>query len=163
MSEYYPHNWVVLKLKAGKGAFPVYKVLAGWSGGYTTGDSWRMNSGISKVTKEDEYFKFWGESGSCYVCHKDSYRLTMANSGVYNKLKEQQEFDGQVQLMPEDTDWMMEPLNAKPPHSLFWWMSPRRDENYQWWWGYLKVYMRRLPEAEKQKYIDSMKGIKNED
>ena len=106
MSEYYPDNWVVLKLKAGKGAYPVYKVLAGWSGGYLHGDAWRINSGISKVTENGDYLEFWGHSGSCYVCHKDSYRLTMANSGVYNKLKEQQQFDGQVQLIPEDTDWM---------------------------------------------------------
>ena len=109
MSEqnYFPDNWVVLKIKPSKGSFPIYKVLAGWSGGYTQGDSWRINSGITKVTLEgDNHFKFWGHSGSCYVCHKDSYRLTMANSHVYNQLKDKQTFDGQVQLMAEDTDWM---------------------------------------------------------
>ena len=106
VNNYFPDNWVVLKIKPGKGAFPFYKVLAGWSGGYLDGDSWRMNSGISKLTKEDEYFEFWGESGSCYVCHKDSYGLRMNNAGVYNALKEKEQFDGQVQLMPEDTDWL---------------------------------------------------------
>ena len=30
----------------------------------------------------------------------------MNNAGIYNKLKKQQHFDGQLQLMPEDTDWM---------------------------------------------------------
>jgi len=30
MSEYYPNNWVVLKLKADKGTYPIYKVLADW-------------------------------------------------------------------------------------------------------------------------------------
>lgn len=44
---------------------------------------------------------------------------------------------------------------------MFWWISPKRDENYQWWWGYSKVYMRRLPEVEKQKYINKMKGFEN--
>ena len=106
MSEYYPHNWIVLKMKPGKGAYPVYKVLAGWSGGYLDGDSWRMNSGISKVTENGEYLEFWGHSGSVYVCHKDSYRLTMANAGMYNKLKEQEQFKGQVTLMDENTDWL---------------------------------------------------------
>jgi hypothetical protein len=42
-------------------------------------------------------------------------------------------------------------------------MVPKCDEVGQWWWGYQKVYMRRLPEAEKQKYIQAMKGINNED
>jgi hypothetical protein len=65
-----------------------------------------MNSGITKVTEEDNYLKFWGSSGSCYVCHKDTYRLTMAISGVYNSLKEKEGFEGQITLMPEDTDWM---------------------------------------------------------
>lgn len=106
MNEYYPDNWVVLKLKQGKLDSGFYKVLAGWSGGYLDGDSWRMNSGISKVTENGDYFEFWGYSGSCYVCHKDTYRLTMSNAGVYNKLKEQEGFEGQVTLMDENTDWL---------------------------------------------------------
>ena len=103
---YQPDNWVILKIKPGKGAFPIYKVLAGWSGGYRDGDSWRMNSGITEVKQDGDYYEFYGYSGSCYCCHKNTYRLTMANGGVYNSLKEQEEFDGQITLMPEDTNWM---------------------------------------------------------
>ena len=103
---YFPDSWVVLKIKQGKLDSGFYRVLGGWSGGYTTGDSWRMNSGISKVTEDGDNYKFWGHSGSCYVCHKDSYRLTMANIGVYNQLIEQQGFEGQVTLMDENTDWL---------------------------------------------------------
>ena len=102
---YFPDNWVILKIKEGKGTFPFYKVLAGWSGGYLDGDSWRMNSGITRITGDEDYLKFWGSSGSCYVCHKDTYRLTMAISGVYNSLKENEAFEGQITLMPEDTEW----------------------------------------------------------
>lgn len=104
MSEqnYFPDNWVVLKMAPGSET--LYKVLAGWSGGYLDGDSWRMNSGITKVTEEgDDYLKFWGHSGSCYVCHKSNYGLRMNNSGIYNQLKEK--FSDDVELMPEDTDW----------------------------------------------------------
>lgn len=108
MSDYTPDNWVVLKMKPGKGAYPIYKVLAGWSGGYLDGDSWRMNSGITDchMEKDGDYYYFTGFSGSVYRCHKDSYRLTMANGGVYNKLKEQEQFDGQIVLMPEETNWL---------------------------------------------------------
>ncbi len=53
--EYTPDSWVVLKVKAGKGTFPFYKVLAGWSGGYLSGDSWRINSGITRVEDDRTY------------------------------------------------------------------------------------------------------------
>jgi hypothetical protein len=46
MNEYTCDNWVVIKMK---GDDTHYRVLAGWSGGYLDGDSWRMNSGITKV------------------------------------------------------------------------------------------------------------------
>lgn len=104
---YFPDNWVVLKIKDGKLDHGFYKVLAGWSGGYLDGDSWRMNSGISKVTEEgDDHLKFWGYSGSCYVCHKKSYGLRMNNAGVYNALKKQEGFENQITLMDENTDWL---------------------------------------------------------
>lgn len=105
MSEYLPDNWVVLKLKPGKGAFPIYKVLAGWSGGYLDGDSWRMNSGITGVEKQAHLYGFYGSSGSVYWCHQGAYGLKMNNAGIYNQLIEAQQFKGQVQMMPEDTDW----------------------------------------------------------
>jgi len=37
--------------------------------------------------------------------------------------------------------------------TLFWWMSPRKDNHYQWWWGYQRVRMNVLPDCEKQAYI----------
>ena len=42
--------------------------------------------------------------------------------------------------------------------SLFWWMSPQRDKHYQWWWGYQKVRMIKLPEEEKRKFIEKNTG-----
>jgi hypothetical protein len=105
MSEYTPDNWVVLKVKEGKGTFPFYKVLAGWSGGYLSGDSWRINSGVTEVKEDGDYYEFYGESGSCYRCHKEGYGLRMNNAGVYKNLCSQQKFAGQIILMPEDTDW----------------------------------------------------------
>lgn len=101
-NEYYPDNWVVLKIDT-KDSPVLYKILAGWSGGYLQGDSWRMNSGITKVEDAGEYWKFYGHSGSCYACHKDQYRLRMNSAGIYNKLKKQ--FGDMVELLSEDTDW----------------------------------------------------------
>ena len=102
MTDYYPHSWVVLKARNEEET--LYKVLGGWSGGYLDGDSWRFNSGIVRVVEENESIEFYGRSGSCYVCRKDSYGLTMAIAGIYNQLKET--FGDDVEMMPEDTDWM---------------------------------------------------------
>ena len=104
MSDYKPDNWVVIKIK---GDDPHYRVLAGWSGGYTTGDSWKMNSGIvscQAFSDYVDYFVFKGSSGSEYRCVKESYGLRMNNAHIWTQL---QELHGdKVELMPEDTDWM---------------------------------------------------------
>ena len=105
MTDHYPDSWVVVKVKEGKGTFPFYKVLAGWSGSYLYGDSWRINSGITLVFDREDEFHFHGESGSVYRCPKGVYGLRMSTAGIYDKLIEQQQFKGQVFMMPEDTDW----------------------------------------------------------
>jgi hypothetical protein len=98
-----PDNWVVFKIK---GDDPHYRILAGWSGGYTTGDSWRMNSGITKVEEfvDDGYYNFTGSSGSTYRCGKKSYTLRMNNAHIWEKLKVLH--GDKVELMPEETDWI---------------------------------------------------------
>jgi len=100
MNEYKPDNWVVIKIK---GDDPHYRVLAGWSGGYTTGDNWRMNSGITKVEEDDRAYYFSGSSGSTYCCGKESYTLRTNNAWVWDVLQERH--GDEVELMPEDTDW----------------------------------------------------------
>jgi hypothetical protein len=100
MSHYTPDNWVVIFLK---GDDPHYRILAGWSGGYLDGDSWRMNSGIVRVEEDEYHFNFYGSSGSCYRCHKEAYCLRMNNAYIWTQL---QELHGdKVEMMPEDTDW----------------------------------------------------------
>lgn len=101
MIMYRPDRWVVLKLPAG------YKVLAGWSGGYLDGDSWRLNSGITKVNQDGDLYFFSGYSGSIYQCYKDSYGFNSASLGMYNTIKEHANRTGVIcELMPEDTLWL---------------------------------------------------------
>ena len=104
--QYSPDNWVVLKLKRHESDTGFYKVLAGWSGGYLDSDGWRLNSGITEVKQAGDFYEFYGSSGSCYRCHKDSYGLRMNNASIYNQLKEREVFESQIALMPEDTNWM---------------------------------------------------------
>lgn len=93
-------NWVVIQIK---GDDPHYRVLTGTSGGYTTGDSWKMNSGIVKVEEDDYYYAFIGSSGSAYICNKQAYCLRMNNAHVWHALQERH--GDKVALMDEDTDW----------------------------------------------------------
>ena len=94
-------NWVVIFLNGGD---PHYRLLTGISGGYTTGDSWRMNSGITKVEEDEHYYYFHGSSGSCYSCHKDAYGLRMNNAYIWNQLKDLH--GDKVEILDENTNWM---------------------------------------------------------
>ena len=98
----YPDNWVVIKMNVPEGV--LYKVLAGWSGGYTTGDSWQLNSGVVSVRDAGEYLSFMGHSGSEYICHKESYGLKMNNAYVWNEIEKRH--GDKVELMDENTDWL---------------------------------------------------------
>ena len=82
MIEYNNDNWVVLKFS---GNDPHYRVLAGYSGGYITGNSWRLNSGITKVEEDEAFFCFHSSSGSRYRCNKDSYMLMDEHCGYMGK------------------------------------------------------------------------------
>ena len=83
--KYTPDNWVIIEIPKEEKTY--YKVLAGWSGGYLDGDSWRMNSGITSVEEDDEYYYFKGESGSVYKCWKDAEKVRMNNGGVANEIE----------------------------------------------------------------------------
>lgn len=97
---YTPDNWVVIKFDIEE---PYYRVLAGWSGGYLDSDNWRLNSGITKVEKDEDFFYFYGSTGSCYKCHKHFYGLRKNNSYIWNQIKDT--YKEKVQLMPVETNW----------------------------------------------------------
>jgi len=99
-----PDNWVVLEIMASvNDTSPIYKVLAGWSGGYLHGDNWKLNSGIVKVRELADAWVFIGNSGSEYICDKEQYKLRMNNADIYEKMITA--FPHTIRMMPEDTDW----------------------------------------------------------
>jgi len=100
--DYKPDNWVIAKIEDNDQT--VYKLVAGWSGGYLDGDTWRVNSGITEVTEDDSYFYFGGSSGSVYKCFKNAYTVRMNISGIVEFITHAK--DHNCTIMPEDTDWM---------------------------------------------------------
>ena len=82
-----PDNWVIVKIKEDNDTY-FFKVLAGWSGGYLDGDSWKLNSRIVKVEVHDNYYDFIGETGSVYRCHKSCEFVRMNIGGILGRLIE---------------------------------------------------------------------------
>jgi len=83
-----PDSWVIIEIL--HGAETMSKILAGWSGGYLDGDSWRMSSPIKHldIDTSSEYIIAHTESGSVYTLYRDSQGLRMSNAGIWNQLKE---------------------------------------------------------------------------
>ena len=97
--KYTPDKWVILKITTPEEV--LYKVFATWSGGYLHGDSWKVNSGITKYSFDGEYYTFEGYSGSTYVCHKDTYGLSAWGVGMITSWQELS--DGmQIEVLEEE-------------------------------------------------------------
>lgn len=106
MSTYNPDKWVMLKFN--HNGEDVYKILASWYGGYAHGDSWKLNSGVTKIEEEGSLYLFHGSSGSVYECHKATYGMSAYTMGVLENFKKQlaEASMPQLELMPEDTNFM---------------------------------------------------------
>lgn len=90
---YTPDQWVLLKVQNKKET--IYKVFGTWVGDYFgRGDYWRMNSGIAKVLEDENYYYFYGYSGSCYQVDKLSQGTTAYSQSVlHNLLRQSEEHD----------------------------------------------------------------------
>ena len=86
MTEYTPNNWIAVKFEYEGKTYA--KILGGWSGGYLDGDSWRLNSGVSRIEDDGDYYSVYGASGSVYKCYKHCERVTMIISGVLKSLED---------------------------------------------------------------------------
>jgi hypothetical protein len=93
MSENNPDKWMIVKIVNDKNESH-YRVFASWYGGYLGSDSWQMNSGISKVTEDDNYYFFEGVSGSLYTCRKGGYGASGYGYNVLSGLIEKGAKDG---------------------------------------------------------------------
>ncbi len=106
MSDYSPDKWVMLKINH-KGK-DVYKILASWYGGYARGDSWKLNSGCTKIEEDGDFYLFHGSSGSVYHCHKKTYGMSAYTMGVLSNLQEEANdaSDITLELLPDSTNFI---------------------------------------------------------
>lgn len=95
-SEYSPNVWVLIKVKSPNKT--IYKVLAGWRGGYLDGDSWKINSGICKIHhgKKSKAYTYMGYSGSKYICYEHCYGTSFLTAQILNTYVEQAKTKGVI-------------------------------------------------------------------
>jgi len=80
-----PDKWMLVRIT---GTDPHWRIFASWYGGYLSGDSWRLNSGVTSVEDKDEWYDFHGHSGSLYRCSKTGYGISMYGMSVLEDLVE---------------------------------------------------------------------------
>ena len=88
MSKYTPDSWVIVKIQSEKYE-TIYKVLAGWSGSYLYGASWKLSSGIVTFEDKGEHYESLQDSGSTYILHKSSERMSAIMASTFVSFEEQ--------------------------------------------------------------------------
>lgn len=89
MSYYTPSGWSFLKIKVYGQDNTIVKVFGSWSGGYLSGDSWRVNSGVTKIEESDREYIVSGYSGSQYILSKTVNHITAYNKRVLEDMIEE--------------------------------------------------------------------------
>ena len=114
---YIPDRWVIVQItppESDPSTAPLYKVFACFYGGYDTGNSWKLNSGITQVTPAPfgGAFDFHGHSGSTYRCYPEAYGTHFYGSGVLQDfIQKAREGGGRIEILPKETPWRSLPLD----------------------------------------------------
>lgn len=85
MSTYVPDKWALAVVDFDGETY--YRVLGSWYGGYTTGDSWKLSSGVleNQITiDEDGSFVSPQSSGSCYILGQSNYGMSGYTANIAN-------------------------------------------------------------------------------
>ena len=99
LSEYTPDSWVIVKIQYEKYE-TIYKVLAGWSGSYLYGASWKLSSGIVTFEDKGEHYESLQDSGSTYILYKSSERMSAIMASTFASFEEQLKCnDGTIEVI----------------------------------------------------------------
>jgi len=94
-SIYSPDSWQLVRVRTLRDRSHVipkdtsaayYRILAGWSGSYMYGSSWKLSSGCEQVLDEGDNWRVPQSSGSVYVLRKNSERSSAATWGVLERV-----------------------------------------------------------------------------
>ena len=88
MSLYTPDCWQIIKIQA-PGHDPYYRILAGWSGSYLEGASWKLSSGIESFNDFGDHYLSDQSSGSVYKIYKTGERMSGIMAIIFTTYCEQ--------------------------------------------------------------------------
>lgn len=83
---YTPDTYQFIHLSSDQDTDVIVKLFAVWVGGYLAGDSWKLNSGVTKIVKEDDVFHVHGYSGSVYTISSEQAPMTSYGSDILSKI-----------------------------------------------------------------------------
>lgn len=87
--EYHPDDWAIIRIQGPEMERPVFRVAAGWAGGYTQGRSWKLSSTVEDVTFSDKGAVFQNSSGSFYHCAVHREGLDWYTASVVKSYQEE--------------------------------------------------------------------------
>lgn len=85
MSTYVPDVWVIVKITVADEA-PIYKILAGWYGGFAGSNSWKLSSGIASIEVDPDFPEqthYHQASGSTYITNSCNYGFSSMTSSMF--------------------------------------------------------------------------------
>lgn len=87
---YTPDNWqLVHVIPKDTNCNSYYRILAGWSGSFMYGNSWKLSSGCEQVLDQGDSWRVPQSSGSVYILRKNSERYSTSTYGVLEDLMQE--------------------------------------------------------------------------
>lgn len=83
---YIPDTYQFLRISSDQDTDVIVKLFAVWVGGYLTGDSWKLNSGVTKIVKDVDVFHVHGHSGSVYTIFFAQPPMTSYGNEILSKI-----------------------------------------------------------------------------
>lgn len=97
---YTPDGYAVIRIQTYGSDDFIMKVFGSWSGGYLSGDSWRLNSGIIDIKDEGDYYLVTGFSGNQYRLSKTTNYIRPYNKSVLgDMIAELRSYSHRVELI----------------------------------------------------------------
>ena len=66
---YTPNNWRIIRIEY-PGQYLGHRIMCSWYGGYTSGDRWKLSSGIQAIDEYPDKYVASNRSGSIYHLYK---------------------------------------------------------------------------------------------
>lgn len=85
-SLYQPDSWQLIHVIPKDTSAAYYRILAGWSGSFMYGSSWKLSSGCEQVIDEGDSWRVPQSSGSVYILRKNSEGDKLSTFGVLEDL-----------------------------------------------------------------------------